>query len=268
MVEYVYDAWGTITPNGVYDVSGLNLAELNPFRYRGYYYDTETGLYYLKTRYYDPAIGRFMTIDGIEYLDPETINGLNLYAYCNNNPVMNIDPNGNLPRSLEIVISSVGYTVDLYAFGLKMVLKHSPKISMIIAREITKQTAGFTQYIRATLSSVAKNQQKITTAKKFSKYWGRAALSIDILWNIGENIHSGSKSWVTDSIVDIGMSIGIYALGLVPYVGWLLAIGAVVLTGLFEDKIEHLKKWVADSTGKVKDFLVNIWNDFWEFSWI
>ena len=94
MVEYVYDAWGTITPNGVYDVSGLNLAELNPFRYRGYYYDTETGLYYLKTRYYDPAIGRFMTIDGIEYLDPETINGLNLYAYCNNNPVMNIDPNG------------------------------------------------------------------------------------------------------------------------------------------------------------------------------
>ena len=56
--------------------------------------DTEIGLYYLKTRYYDPAIGRFISIDGIEYLDPETINGLNLYAYCNNNPVMNIDPNG------------------------------------------------------------------------------------------------------------------------------------------------------------------------------
>ena len=52
-------------------------------------------MYYLKTRYYDPTLGRFMTIDGIEYLDPETINGLNLYAYCNNNPVMYVDPNGN-----------------------------------------------------------------------------------------------------------------------------------------------------------------------------
>ena len=91
MVEYEYDAWGI---NTIIDGSDMLLATLNPFRYRGYYYDTETGLYFLKTRYYDPEIGRFISIDGIEYLDPETINGLNLYAYCNNNPVMNIDPNG------------------------------------------------------------------------------------------------------------------------------------------------------------------------------
>ena len=123
VVEYVYDAWGTITPNGVYDVSGLNLAELNPFRYRGYYCDAETGLYYLKTRYYDPEIDRFMTIDGIEYLDPETINGLNLYAYCNNNPVMNIDPNGTwswrkfwktvADFAVTIVATVVAVTVDV-----------------------------------------------------------------------------------------------------------------------------------------------------------
>ena len=68
---------------------------MNPIRYRGYYYDEETGLYYLKTRYYDPEIGRFMTIDDISYIDPETINGLNLYAYCANNPIANVDPNGN-----------------------------------------------------------------------------------------------------------------------------------------------------------------------------
>ncbi|MBQ9714429.1 MAG: hypothetical protein IJV83_03820 [Clostridia bacterium] len=91
MVEYNYDAWGRHT---CFDESTINLGVANPFRYRGYYYDVETGLYFLKTRYYDPEIGRFMSIDGIEYLDPETINGLNLYAYCNNNPVMNIDPNG------------------------------------------------------------------------------------------------------------------------------------------------------------------------------
>ena len=62
---------------------------------RGYYFNTETKLYFLKTRYYDPVTGRFITIDDISYIDPETINGLNLYAYCGNNPVMAVDPNGN-----------------------------------------------------------------------------------------------------------------------------------------------------------------------------
>ncbi len=61
---------------------------------RGYYFNTETKLYFLKTRYYDPVTGRFITIDDISYIDPETINGLNLYAYCGNNPVMYTDPNG------------------------------------------------------------------------------------------------------------------------------------------------------------------------------
>jgi RHS repeat-associated protein len=70
------------------------IATLNPFRYRSYYFDTETEFYFLKTRYYDPEIGRFMTIDDISYLDPESINGLNLYAYCGNNPVMRVDTTG------------------------------------------------------------------------------------------------------------------------------------------------------------------------------
>ena len=98
VVKYAYDAWGYHT---VYDSNGnINTDEnfignINPFRYRSYYYDTETKLYFLKTRYYDPEVGRFISPDSIEYLDPETINGLNLYAYCNNNPVSNVDPNGN-----------------------------------------------------------------------------------------------------------------------------------------------------------------------------
>ena len=97
VVRYVYDAWGNhavLDANGA-DITDVNhIGVLNPFRYRGYFYDVETGLYYLQTRYYDPEIGRFITIDGISYLDPETINGLNLYAYCGNNPVMYTDPNG------------------------------------------------------------------------------------------------------------------------------------------------------------------------------
>lgn len=96
--RYIYDAWGNhsvINANGAIISDTSHIANLNPFRYRGYYFDTETKLYFLKTRYYDAEIGRFMTIDGVEYLDAETINGLNLYAYCGNNPVSNVDPNGN-----------------------------------------------------------------------------------------------------------------------------------------------------------------------------
>ena len=97
MVKYIYDCWGNhavIDANGQDIVNMQHIGNLNPFRYRGYYYDTETGLYYLQTRYYDPELGRFISQDSIEYADYESVNGLNLYAYCGNDPVNNIDPMG------------------------------------------------------------------------------------------------------------------------------------------------------------------------------
>ncbi len=69
-----------------------SLGKLNPLRYRGYCYDEETGLYYLQSRYYSPDIGRFINVDGQFGKD---ILGSNLFAYCGNNPVNKIDPNGN-----------------------------------------------------------------------------------------------------------------------------------------------------------------------------
>ena len=97
VVQYWYDAWGNhkiVDANGNEITSSNHLGNLNPFRYRGYYYDVETGLYFLQTRYYDPEVGRFLNRDSVEYADPETINGLNLYAYCLNNPVEYVDPTG------------------------------------------------------------------------------------------------------------------------------------------------------------------------------
>ena len=108
MVRYIYDCWGN---HAVVDADGADITTgigvLNPFRYRGYYYDTETGLYYLQTRYYDPEIGRFISQDSIDYADPEAINGLNLYAYCLNNPIMAIDPDGTIPKWLGWLISGL-----------------------------------------------------------------------------------------------------------------------------------------------------------------
>ncbi len=91
------------------------IANLNPFRYRGYYYDTETKFYYLQSRYYDPEVGRFISQDSIEYADPETINGLNLYAYCGNNPVMFIDPTGTSIIAFILLLfaaTAIGATVN------------------------------------------------------------------------------------------------------------------------------------------------------------
>lgn len=124
VVKYTYDAWGN---NVVSDTSGAlisdenHIGNLNPFRYRGYYYDADTKLYYLKTRYYDPEAGRFVSQDSIEYLNSDTINGLNLYAYCVNNPVMNVDPNGTIGILAGILIGVligavvVGTGVAIYA---------------------------------------------------------------------------------------------------------------------------------------------------------
>ena len=114
IVKYTYDAWGNCITKYLQDDdsyatidSGYNgtdtsitnrfIAFINPFRYRSYYYDFETNLYYLNSRYYDPQIGRFINADDISILSEgkDFFNGLNLYAYCGNNPVNNTDESGN-----------------------------------------------------------------------------------------------------------------------------------------------------------------------------
>ncbi|MGM9899285.1 MAG: RHS repeat-associated core domain-containing protein [Bacilli bacterium] len=87
--EYVYDAWGNheINEISIENDSDRYVLYNNPFRYKGYYYDVETNLYYCNTRYFSPELCCWISPDSIEYLDPESINGLNLYCYANNNPI-------------------------------------------------------------------------------------------------------------------------------------------------------------------------------------
>ena len=87
----------------------VEIAELNPFRYRSYYLDEETGLYYLNSRYYDAELGRFINADSLEILEntKEIINGLNLFAYCLNNPVNTSDDNGEMPNWLKWLIGGI-----------------------------------------------------------------------------------------------------------------------------------------------------------------
>ena len=91
VVSYVYDAWGA--PIGKSGTFAETLGTLNPFRYRGYVYDEETGLYYLRSRYYNPNLGRFVNADRV-FDANASVTTYNQYAYCDNCPVIYLDSEG------------------------------------------------------------------------------------------------------------------------------------------------------------------------------
>ena len=102
VVTYTYDPWGKILSTT--DTSGTNIGTLNSFRHKGYYYDSETGFYYLNSRYYDPEIGRWINADSL--LSQGSVLGNNMFAYCLNNPVNMADTTGELPFFL--VTAAIG----------------------------------------------------------------------------------------------------------------------------------------------------------------
>ena len=102
VASYTYDPWGKIIS------SSGTLADINPLRYRGYYYDAETGFYYLQSRYYDPEIGRFINADSYASTDATGLLSTNMFAYCENDPVNKSDPSG---EAFSLITIAVGATV-------------------------------------------------------------------------------------------------------------------------------------------------------------
>ena len=114
LVEYVYDAWGD-----VFSITGTEastIGTVNPIRYRGYYFDTDTEFYYLNSRYYDPEIRRFINADTYVNVNGDFI-GFNMYAYCLNNPVMYTDYTGESAVSaLKLWSSTMWWLVAIDGF--------------------------------------------------------------------------------------------------------------------------------------------------------
>jgi len=118
--RYIYDAYGNVsTKAGWGDSLDTPVADLNPFLYNGYYYDTETGFYYCNSRYYDPENNRFVNVDSL--LDTASLKGYNLFAYCGNDPVNKIDSSGHMATTataactIGSVATSVGKTLVVVA---------------------------------------------------------------------------------------------------------------------------------------------------------
>ena len=112
VVNYSYNSWGKLL--GITGSMAESLGKDNPYRYKGYYYDEETGMYYLKSRYYDPEICRFISADSVTVMidSPMSLADKNLYAYCDNDPVNKKDEEGELPQFVVLgiigAVSNVG----------------------------------------------------------------------------------------------------------------------------------------------------------------
>ncbi len=127
VVEYTYDAWGN--PLSCTGSLADTLGKKNPFRYRGYVYDEETGLYYLKSRYYDPRVGKFICSDGI--LPSNRMTSSNLFAYCNNNPIGLVDPSGKIGIIGGLIIGGL--------IGIVSVLSGCSSVAGTLARDIPRK---------------------------------------------------------------------------------------------------------------------------------
>jgi len=180
VAEYTYDAWGVVRVN---NLTEDKIGDINPYRYRGYYYDTETNLYYLNSRYYNPVLGRFISADSILGANGDILE-YNLYIYCSNNPIVYSDPSGEnfvdaLPNWLqwleelkEIIIpaAAINPTAGLFVIGGIAVIT----IAKVGYDEITEKSK--------------KSTSKSNDNEKHTVYFLRDIISNEVKY-VGRSIH-------------------------------------------------------------------------------
>ncbi len=105
VARYTYDDWGNCV--SVENASGYTVGNFNPFRYRGYYLDQESGLYYVGSRYYDPEIGRWISADDQIAAPGGALRGYDLYSYCMNDPIGRSDDEGEWPRAFTAFAAKI-----------------------------------------------------------------------------------------------------------------------------------------------------------------
>ena len=199
VVTYEYDAWGKIL-----SISGSlkdTIGKENPFRYRGYYYDDESGFYYLNSRYYDPEVCRFINADKEISGSGEDIRGYNLYSYCFNNPVNMSDPNGNWPTWVKKAVAVATAAVAMVAMVVATVVTFGAGslagvAAITAAATVTAKTAevavlqfkksknegGSNEYVaRNVIESIYDNGGKIIGSTPFIK---TAGLSFNHILNV------------------------------------------------------------------------------------
>lgn len=163
LVRYTYSSWGVVLQaEGVDEDENAaladTLAELNPLRYRGYVYDHETTLYYLQSRYYDPAVGRFVNADN-QLSTGSDFTGLNLFAYCGNNPVNRTDPTGedwwHWALGAVAAVAAVAVTVVTFGAAAPAAVCTLTAVGMSLGASYAVATAAATAAVVVTAAAAA-----------------------------------------------------------------------------------------------------------------
>ena len=236
-VSYVYDAYGQI----VSMTGDATLQKLNPCTYRGYYYDAETGLYYLQSRYYNPEWGRFINADVAEVLNvsQEHPVSANLFAYCKNNPVNMVDQSGTIAANvIGAVIGGVigavggyfltrwladriglrGWKRNTFIWGLSAIITASAAtigyfVGPYVARAWSAFSAKLAGLARGSFKSIAKlNAQKMRKINVSKHLWkkvlGKNVTNTNIQNLIFKTIRSGTWKYQTDGVIRIALKYG------------------------------------------------------------
>ncbi|MBU5316132.1 RHS repeat-associated core domain-containing protein [Clostridium bornimense] len=154
VVSYSYDTWGNIVSitGSLKDSVGVK----NPYRYRGYRYDEETGLYYLQSRYYNAEWGRFINADALIGQTGDILS-FNMFAYCHNNPVNMSDESGYLPKWLKKAAKVVKKTVSKVVKKVKAVVKTVKNKVVSSYKNVKNAVKNYGPVIKSSIKQTSKN---------------------------------------------------------------------------------------------------------------
>ena len=137
VVEYKYDAWGKPIARSYLTTAYEALGRLNPFRYRGYVYDEETGLYYLRSRYYNPKWGRFINSDCTSGIVGRLMSH-SAYVYCSNSPVDQADQEGQIGSIITGILNAIAEAATRAVINAVCALKHASKFGKFSITSVTR----------------------------------------------------------------------------------------------------------------------------------
>ena len=194
VVTYTYDAWGNpLTQTGT---MSSTLGTHNPLRYRSYVYDTETQLYYLQSRYYNPEIGRFINADGFVSTGQGLV-GNNMFAYCNNNPVMGYDPTGLINwGGIAVGLGLALLTVAVVAATVTTAGAASPLLATVIT---TIGTVASTALAEATVVTTVGAYYEAPVVYDVTVVGGYDREGVSLVYDFKENtadyyLHTGTQN--------------------------------------------------------------------------